>query len=323
MPFEINGSHMIKPLKLFDLHCDTATCLYQHGTSLAKNPHHVSLASGNAFAHYTQVMAIYPNRALDDELAFRHFHKVADYLMWQFEALEDRVTYVRTAGQYQNAPTPATAFLAVEDARLLCGKRDRLRILHARGVRFLTLVWGGESCIGGAHNTAVGLTEFGKQTVNDCFDMGIVPDISHASEQTADEILALAQAKGKPAIASHSASYTVNPHSRNLRDRHFESVKSCGGLVGLCLYTRHLCDRPTAHIADIIRHVEHYLALGGQNTVALGSDFDGAELPEEIRGPSDLTKLAEELARLNYSETLIHKLFYENAAEFVSKNLTI
>lgn len=312
---------MTNRLKLFDLHCDTPTELYINGTSLADNPHHVSLDGAADFSGYTQVMAIYSNRAFDDESAFRNFHKTADYLMTQLELLCDRVTYVKHAKGYEAAETHAKVFLAVEDARLLCGIRDRLRVLHARGVRFLTPVWGGENCLGGAHDTSVGLTDFGKLIIDDCFTMGIVPDVSHASEQTADDIFAIAKDRGKPIVATHSASYSVYAHTRNLRDGQFEFIKNSGGLVGVCLYSRHLCGRKEAHISDVIAHIEHYMSLGGENTVAFGSDFDGAAMPTEIRRPSDLLPVAEELARLNYSNEQIEKLFYGNAEQFVQNNL--
>ena len=98
-------------------------------------------------------------------------------------------------------------------------------------------------------------------------------------------------------------------------------LKKSGGLVGICLCSDHLCDRVEAHLSDVVAHVEHYLSLGGEDTVAFGSDFDGAKMPKEIRCPSDLIKVAEELAKLNYSEAQIQKLFYQNANQFVIKNL--
>lgn len=312
---------MIEKLPLFDLHCDTPMLLYRNATHLDVNPHHVSLAGAKDLDRYTQVMAIFTPTALDDETGFRNFHKTADWLMTELESLCDQVSYVRSSAGYQNADTNARAFLAVEDARILNGKRDRLRILYARGVRFLTPVWGGENCLGGAHDTELGLTEFGKQIIDDCFEMGIVPDISHASEQTAEDMFLIAEKHGKPMVATHSASFSVRNHTRNLKDHQFEAMKKSGGLVGICLYTQHLCDKEKATVSDVVAHVEHYLSLGGEDTVAFGSDFDGAEMPDGIGCPSDLLKVAEALARLNYSENQIQKLFYKNAENFVIKNL--
>ena len=68
--------------------------------------------------------------------------------------------------------------------------------------------------------------------------------------------------------------------------------------------------------------LEHYMSLGGEDTVALGCDFDGTDyLPDGLQSVSDMPALAEALARLNYSDTQIDKIFYANAKNFIDKNL--
>ena len=62
---------------------------------------------------------------------------------------------------------------------------------------------------------------------------------------------------------------------------------------------------------------------GGEDHIAMGSDFDGTDLPEGIGCPSDLMKVAEALAKLNYTDTQLQKLFWQNATQFVEKNLLI
>ena len=312
---------MTNQLNLFDLHCDTPFELYLHGTKLAENRHHVSLAGAAVYPQYTQVMAIWSNRKQNDDTAFRNFHKIADYLMTELENNSHHITFVRDKKGFEAATTPARAFLAVEDARILGGRLDRLPVLYARGVRFLTLVWSGESCIGGAFDTSAGLTDFGKSVVEECFKMGIVPDISHASEATASETFAIAEAHKKPVIATHSCSHSVYAHPRNLRDEQFETIKSLGGLVGVSFCDIHLTDKQGATVDDVVRHVEHYMSLGGADIVAFGTDFDGADMPEGISCPADLLKVGEALARVNYTETQIRKLFSENATRFVNQNL--
>ena len=84
-------------LRLFDLHCDTPTELYGHCASLDKNSQHVSLESASAFSKYVQIMAIWSPWAMPDNVAFANFHKVADYLMNEFERLEDKISFVRTS----------------------------------------------------------------------------------------------------------------------------------------------------------------------------------------------------------------------------------
>lgn len=311
-------------LRLFDLHCDTPSAIYGSASSLANNPHHVSLDKASPFSQYVQVMAIWSNRAMNDACAFSNFHKIADHLMDELEEHEDRIAYVRTASgleQALNAHKHA-AFLAVEDARILENTPERLPVLYARGVRFITPVWGGESCIGGAHDTSLGLTDFGKQIVSDCCDLGIIPDISHASLETADDIFAIADEKKRPVIATHSDAYAICPHTRNLRDDQFIRIKETGGLVGICLCPPHLSRDPqTASLSDIIKHIEHYLSLGGENVVAMGADLDGTDLPRGFSHVGDLVKIAEELAKLGYTDHLIDKLFFANAEQFIKGNL--
>ena len=60
--------------------------------------------------------------------------------------------------------------------------------------------------------------------------------------------------------------------------------------------------------------------MNGENTVAIGGDWDGARLPEEITTIADAQKLADELLRLGYSDALIHKLFYQNALDFIKRS---
>ena len=211
--------------------------------------------------------------------------------------------------------------MSVEDARILENNIERLTVLYQSGVRALTLNWYGTTCIGGAHDTDVGLTTFGKKVVAKCFALGIIPDVSHCSFRGTREALEIAQAHSKPLIASHSDSYTVNLHTRNLQDKDFITISTLGGLVGINLCPSHLNLSESAKLCDIVRHIEHYMSLGGENTVAMGCDLDGTNLPNGFSDISDLYKIANELQRLNYSDELTDKLLYQNAFNFFIKNI--
>ena len=211
--------------------------------------------------------------------------------------------------------------LAVEDARILENDLDRLITLHSNGVRILTLNWYGKTCIGGGHDTNIGLTDFGISVVKKCFEIGIIPDISHCSFQGAEMTLDLAKENNKPIIASHSNSYSVNPHTRNLRDEDFIRIVNLSGLVGINLCPEHLSSKSSANIIDIINNIEHYLSLGGENIIAMGGDLDGTNLPNGISGIEDISKIANEMQRLNYPDELVRKIMYKNAFEFFKRNI--
>ena len=121
-------------------------------------------------------------------------------------------------------------------------------------------------------------------------------------------------------MATHSNSHSVHPHPRNLNNAQFEAIRSAGGLVGLSLCPEHLTDNQ-ASAYDLIRHLDHYLSLGGEDTVALGTDFDGiTSTPQGLTSTDDLLTLAEVMAKEGYADQIIRKFFYKNAENFFGKH---
>lgn len=310
-------------MNLFDLHCDTATRLLDEAKGLYENDFHVSLKKAEYVEKYAQVMAVWTNRKLTDEQGYRRFFEVLSNLKKEALINQDRVSIVNSSGKLSSAITEGRVplILAVEDARILSGDISRLDILSSEGVKILTLNWYGETCIGGGHNNNIGLSDFGISVVNRCFESGIIPDISHCSFEGADMTLEIAKRHHKPIIASHSDSYSVNPHTRNLRDEHFNDIMNLGGLVGINLCPEHLISNKRAEISDVVKHIEHYLSLGGINTVAMGCDLDGTDLPDGFSGIEDIYKISNEMGRLNYSNEIIDKIMYKNAFDFFKRSI--
>lgn len=183
----------------------------------------------------------------------------------------------------------------------------------------MTLVWNGVCAIGGAHDTDEGLTDFGYEVVERCHTLGIIPDLSHSSALMCDQVLELCEERGYVCVATHSNSCAVCDHRRNLRDDQFCRIASLGGIVGVSLAPMHLTSSDSCGVYDVVRHIEHYLWLGGENAVCLGCDLDGVDsLPQGLNSVSDLVKIAEMLGQNNYSDSLIEKIFYANARNFIS-----
>ena len=310
-------------MKLFDLHCDTATGLLKRSEKLYDNSLHVSLKKAEYLDTYAQIMAIWTEYKLSDSEGFAKFFEVADNLEKEIILNSERACLVNDFGGIYTAinAKKRPLILAVEDARILEGDILRLNALYDKGVRLLTLNWSGESCIGGAHNTDIGLSDFGIEVVKKCFELGIIPDVSHSSFEGTRKAIELAFKHNKTIVASHSDSYSVNPHTRNLRDEDFIDIMRLEGLVGINLCPEHLNSKMDACLTDVIKHIEHYLSLGGENVIAMGTDLDGTDLPNGFKGIADIYKIFEELQRLNYSEDLINKIAFENAFAFFKRNL--
>ena len=183
-------------IPLFDLHCDTATKLYYDSTPFTSDVLHLCTADVSLWDSITQVFACFCRPGASDDAAYYSFFAMRRHLSDVF----------REVGCKNLTP-----LLAVEDARLLAGKRDRLPVLYEAGVRILTLLWKGETVIGGAFDTDTGLTAFGKETLSDCLALGIIPDVSHASERAFYDVLE--GCDGRMLLASHSNSRSISPLS--------------------------------------------------------------------------------------------------------------
>ena len=90
--------------------------------------------------------------------------------------------------------------------------------------------------------------------------------------------------------------------------------------MGLNYFKAFLNDEPDlADVEDLYRHAEYILAMGGEDILAMGSDFDGSTMPHGITGLESVEHIAEVFLRHNISEALVDKIFYSNAAEFFKR----
>lgn len=310
---------------LIDTHCDTAHELYKRGEALGKSTCHISIEKARKFKKYAQFFAIWSDKRRSDDEAFSDFIQIRDNFRREINEHSNDISFVTSFSEMERAfsQNKIAAFLAVEDARLLGGKLDRLNVLYNSGVKYLTLTWGGSTCIGGSHNVEGGLTEFGREVVCECFRIGIIPDISHANYTTSAEVIDIAYKFGKPVIASHSNSYSLYPHTRNLADEHAMAIVQLGGIIGVSLCPSHLTDtkKIACDVKNVVDHILNYVSIGAENNIGLGCDLDGTDLPYGFSSISDLTLIADELQKRNASDSLINKIFYENYYNFIKNNL--
>lgn len=290
-------------MKLFDFHCDTVYEMHKHNLCFDNDRLHITKEKSQNYNEYTQVFALWTDNTLSDDEAYENFFSMLPY----YESISEK---------------NIRKILAVEGGALLGDDIKRLDVLSEKGVKVLTLVWKDNCKIGGAYNTNMGLTDFGRQVVLRCFELGIVPDLSHASRKMIKEVISLAKEYKKPVVASHSNAFSVCPHERNLTDEDFIEIAKLGGIVGISLAPQHLCniDEKECEISDIVKHLGHYLSLGYTSSVCFGCDFDGvSKLPRKINGVGDLQEVADALTQNKFTEEQISGIFYENAARFAER----
>lgn len=302
-------------MKFFDLHCDTLVEAEKKGEDLYENSLHLSVKRGRAYAPWIQCFAVW----LSDDYRGEEAERFCDRMMDRFFEETERLSLKRCvfADDFCKIKEnkEAGAVLTLEGAAALNGKLSRLEELHKKGVKAITLTWNGSNELGdGAMvKQGKGLTEFGRQAVSEMERLHIAVDVSHASDRMFYDV---AQMASKPFIATHSNSRRLCRHPRNLTDEQFCAIRDSGGIVGINFYPPFLSGNGRAGLEDIVRHTEHFLSLGGESTLCIGSDFDGASMPEGINGIESIELLYEHFLRRNYREDFLDALFFENAFHF-------
>ena len=277
---------------IFDAHCDTLCCVRDEGKSIFENNCQLDLARMKKYKSYTQVFGCYINPIYRERALERCLDLIDAY--------------------YSGGLDKSGMILSMEGGEPIYDLAA-LRNFYRLGVRIIALTWNFSNHIAaGVHepDKTKGLTEFGRQVVEEMNHLGILADASHLNDKSFYDIAELTE---YPFIATHSNSRAVCAHPRNLTDEQFKVICESGGCAGINLYPPFLNESKNADLDDIIRHIEHFMALGGENHIGIGADFDGVSyLPEGFAGCEDLYKIFDRLLQMNYTEEQIEKISCKN-----------
>lgn len=291
-----------------DLHLDTPTQMVGKNVGLDAAGLEAGLTELRAGGTNLAVMVLWPPRDGD-------WGAKVERLLAKVEAEDkrlDAVVLVRTPAEARAAADSGRVgmMVALEGAHGI----DKtgiagLQALYARGLRMLGLTWSMSNRFAGSSGDGGGgLTAEGRALVDEANRLGVILDVSHASEATTLEVC---QRSTDPVVASHSNTAAVKAHNRNLSDAAIRCIAERGGVVGVNLHGPFVGS--PADVTMLANHIDHLRAVGGIGCVALGSDFDGLIKP--ITGVTDAGKLPviwDELRRRGYSEEDLRKIRGEN-----------
>jgi membrane dipeptidase len=211
-----------------------------------------------------------------------------------------------------------SAVLGVEGAQALEGRPERVPELRARGVAFMSLTHLANNELGGSSSPLQRdrpLTRLGHEVLDEMARARMSVDLAHASHRTFRDVTAHGGARP---FCSHTGVAGATRSWRNLHDAELRAIADRGGVVGIIFATSYLGGR---EIADVVRHIEHALAVAGEDAVAFGSDFDGlVSLPRGLRDVTDLPKLVDALARRR-SASVVDKVAFGNWRRFFHETL--
>lgn len=300
-------------LMVMDGHCDTVYRCWSMGEQLPYNTGALELSSAlDTFGGYAQMFALWTAKGyVGGECLEATCKCQLGYFRRQMECYSHMVTHCTTALQARQAMEQGkcAAFLSVEGAELLGCSLKGLEWAHREGVCAVNLTWNHENALSGSHseNPSQGLTALGRAFVRRMGELGMLVDVSHLSEAGFWDVMELCP---RGVIASHSNAQAVCEHTRNLTDAQITAIIKQHGVIGLNFYRNFVGGRGT--LDDVRRHLDHFLELGGDQCVALGGDWDGAELIAPLSHITHLEDLYESLLRWGYQETLLQNFFYKN-----------
>ncbi|MEZ4670871.1 MAG: membrane dipeptidase [Anaerolineae bacterium] len=145
----------------------------------------------------------------------------------------------------------------------------------------------------------LGLTELGRRVVLRMIELGMFVDLSHATPTARKQVYEIVEASGttRPVvIATHVGAYAINPSPYNLDDWEIKWISQHGGVIGVIFMTYWLMPYDAKFGLNFIsRTIEHIVNVGGEDVIAIGTDFDGADPPDDIVDESRLPYLTERL----------------------------
>jgi membrane dipeptidase len=307
-----------------DLHADT-TLLFPLGYSLAKRhpatrlgrPWHFGhvdlprMAEGGLWAQFFGLVTF----PLWKRGLARACHRRIDRLEQEVAKNPAAIRLCRSAADVRAAKAAGAraALLGIEGAHSLEGKIEHLEVFARRGVRYLGLLHfsaneAGFPAKGWGRDDSRGLTPLGLDLVAECERLGVIIDLTHVNRRGFFDAIERAKT---PCIISHTGVTGVTPHWRNADDDMLRAVAKTGGCAGVIFATKFLGHDS---LEAVVRHLRHIRDVAGEDTPALGSDFDGCVVPpRELPDVAALPRLTEALLRDGWSEKQVLKALGGNA----------
>lgn len=316
-------------MNLIDLHCDTLWRLMdlEGEGDLLDNDGSVSIRKLESEGAMAQFFACFVYRdAMDGntpeeqyEAGYWHVLDMIDYMASQTERCSGRLEMAKEPADIETIHKKGkiAAVLTVEEGGVLNGRLARLEELYERGVRLMTLLWNYENCIGAPNSRdrllmEKGLTPFGIQVVEKMNGLGMIVDISHASDGVFWDVLRHSR---KPVAATHSNCRALADHPRNLTDEMLKALGENGGVAGLNFYGPFLGTPAVSRLEEMTAHILHMIKVGGMDLPAIGTDFDGFDGMQKMDIPDigRMGRLREALKKKGLTEGQLDKIWYKNA----------
>ena len=308
---------------MIDLHCDTIMQLLDHPDSgdLYRNTWKIDIEKLQKAHSKVQDFALFINLGKTND-PYSRYEEMRNLCTTQIHLYGEHIQHVLSYQDVESVYESGKigALMSIEEGGVLGGDLDKLKQAYQDGVRLITLTWNypnglGEPHCGEQHKK---LTSKGIEFVEAMQDLGIIVDCSHLNDAGTEQLGDILDA---PFVASHSNAREVTAHTRNLPDNLIKIIANKGGVIGLNFAQSFLGTSPVSRIDDIVKHGLYLINKGGEDVVALGTDFDGIKPNTEIKDASEMYRLYDAFKEAGLSVEQCEKLFWKNADRLLKEIL--
>ena len=310
-------------MRLIDMHCDTLSYLMSDKSiSLRENALCIDIQKMRRAGSMAQVFACFIHKenfpgegGYDD--AYSYALNMLERGKNAFTEVSDEMKLIQNYEELMqcSAHKKIGAILTIEEGGILNGRMKRLEELYKKGIRLITLTWNYENCIGYPNSRDFeimnkGLKPFGMEVIDSMNDLGMIVDVSHLSDGGFWDVIKHSR---KPVVASHSNARSICNHPRNLSDEMIRELSRQGGVAGLNLYPYFLHKSGKTTVEQMAEHVVHMYAIGGEDVIAVGTDFDGYDEGEsEVTHMGQMELVFEAIKKRGFSERQMEKFWHGN-----------
>jgi|TARA_B100000315_G_scaffold94043_2_gene86519 membrane dipeptidase len=255
-----------------------------------------------------------------------------------FEAHDDLILQVRTSDDIRRAKQEQKTgiILGWQNTSGIEDRIEYLAIFKELGIHIMQLTYNTQNFVGSGcyESTDGGLSDFGRDVVDEMNRLGILVDLSHVGAKTSDD--AIRHSK-KPVAYTHCLPSALKEHQRNKSDEQLKFIAERGGFIGVTMFPLFLRRGNDSTVDDYVEAMDHVINLVGEDCIGFGTDFtqdqdqaffdslyhdkgDGRELiavgelidPLGMRTHGEYPNLTEAMLKSGWSEAKVRKIMGEN-----------
>jgi membrane dipeptidase len=268
---------------------------------------------------------------LDPKYAKDYTNQIVKFASELEDKLSDRIAIIKSFKDLsENWEKKLSIILHIEGAECVDSDLSNLEDYYLKGIRSIGPVWSRPNVFGNGvpfafprnPNTGDGLTSAGIKLVKKCNELGVIVDLAHINEKGFFDV---ARTSNKPLVVSHAGIYKICPSTRNLTDTELKEIKRSNGIVGIIFEP--INTRPDGKMEDdtplsvIAKQIVYVIEKIGINHVGFGSDFDGAQTPNDMKDVSKVQNLINELRKEGLNNEEIEKVAYQNWIRVLKETL--